>query len=205
MMNLYYQLQSFDIVVSYLLILLVLLHHGVTIEAFFLPIAPSSISTSSSVLYYDRYQYRTTTNKLKMSPMLLSMSYDEYDEALESTLGGRRGGLRQRWSSSKTSSSSGRRRSPILRQVNTELNKQLEERKIDFQQRHQEALNDPTLLSTENFTDRNDISSNSKRSITEIMGLQTMTKVQHETYPIALRGNSILGHSRTGTGKTIGK
>ena len=204
MMNLYYQLQSFVIVVSYLLILLVLLHHGVTIEAFFLPIAPSSISTSSSVLYYDRYQYLTTTNNLKMNPMLLSMSYDEYDEALESTSGGKRGGLRQRRSSPKTSSNR-RRRSPILRQVNTELNKQLEERKIDFQQRHQEALNDPTLLSTENFTDRTDISSNSKRSITEIMGLQTMTKVQHETYPIALRGNSILGHSRTGTGKTLGK
>jgi ATP-dependent RNA helicase MSS116 len=69
--------------------------------------------------------------------------------------------------------------------------------------RHQQALQDPTLLSNVNFSDRSDISPPTKRAITEVMGLQTMTEIQAKTYAAALAGECVLGRARTGTGKTL--
>jgi len=47
------------------------------------------------------------------------------------------------------------------------------------------------------------ISNASKRAIREVMGYETMTKVQHATLPIALSGADVLAKAKTGTGKTL--
>ncbi|CAJ1940154.1 unnamed protein product [Cylindrotheca closterium] len=79
----------------------------------------------------------------------------------------------------------------------------IESRIKEAQARHQEALQDPTLLSNTKFSDRSDINPALKRGITEVLGLQTMTQIQAKVYQEALSGDSILGRSKTGTGKTL--
>jgi ATP-dependent RNA helicase MSS116 len=76
-------------------------------------------------------------------------------------------------------------------------------RQEEAQARHQQALQDPTLLSNVKFSDRPDISPSTKRAITEVMGLKSMTEIQAKTYAAALAGNCVLGRARTGTGKTL--
>jgi hypothetical protein len=53
------------------------------------------------------------------------------------------------------------------------------------------------------FAQRTDLHSATKRAITEILGLTTMTEIQARTYDAALTGKDVLGRARTGTGKTI--
>mmetsp|Transcript_22047 Transcript_22047/g.35478 ORF Transcript_22047/g.35478 Transcript_22047/m.35478 type:complete len:622 (-) Transcript_22047:262-2127(-) len=69
--------------------------------------------------------------------------------------------------------------------------------------RHEQALQDPTLLTQIDFRDREDIHPSTQRALTEGLGLKSMTKVQAETYFIALEGRSIMARSRTGSGKTL--
>lgn len=104
------------------------------------------------------------------------------------------------------SSSKQRRRSPRIRPTRpskTNISTKIESRRREAQDRHQEALKDPTLLSNTKFSDRSDITPALKRGITEVLGLQTMTQIQAKTYQEALSGESILGRSKTGTGKTL--
>ena len=41
------------------------------------------------------------------------------------------------------------------------------------------------------------------KALTEVMGLQKMTEIQHKTYHAAVTGKDVLGRARTGTGKTL--
>ncbi len=53
------------------------------------------------------------------------------------------------------------------------------------------------------FAQRTDLHPATKRAITEVLGLSTMTEIQSRTYDAALTGKDVLGRARTGTGKTI--
>jgi ATP-dependent RNA helicase MSS116 len=89
---------------------------------------------------------------------------------------------------------------PVRPSASTE---KIETRREEAQARHVEALKDPTLLTKIKFSERSDIHPATKRAITEVIGLQSMTEIQAKTYAAALSGDSILGRARTGTGKTI--
>jgi ATP-dependent RNA helicase MSS116 len=89
---------------------------------------------------------------------------------------------------------------PIRPTASTE---KVQARRVEAQARHNEALKDPTLLSIVKFAERTDIHPATKRAITEVMGLQSMTQIQAKTYAAALAGDSVLGRARTGTGKTL--
>jgi ATP-dependent RNA helicase MSS116 len=89
---------------------------------------------------------------------------------------------------------------PIRPTASTE---KLQARRVETQARHNEALKDPTLLSNIKFSERTDLHPATKRAITEVMGLQSMTQIQAKTYAAALAGDSVLGRARTGTGKTL--
>eukprot|EP00521_Asterionellopsis_glacialis_P013941 CAMPEP_0195308052 /NCGR_PEP_ID=MMETSP0707-20130614/38025_1 /TAXON_ID=33640 /ORGANISM="Asterionellopsis glacialis, Strain CCMP134" /LENGTH=798 /DNA_ID=CAMNT_0040372311 /DNA_START=94 /DNA_END=2491 /DNA_ORIENTATION=+ len=77
------------------------------------------------------------------------------------------------------------------------------QRKQEAKSRQAEALQDPTLLTNVKFAERNDLHPSSKRALTEIMGLKTMTEIQSKTYAAAASGSDVLGRARTGTGKTL--
>jgi len=98
-----------------------------------------------------------------------------------------------------------RGRKPIRRSSSTSISnsQQLEERRKEAEERHAIALQDPTLLSNQFFSERPDISLATKRAIAEVLGLQRMTEIQARAYAAALGGQSVLGHARTGTGKTL--
>lgn len=76
-------------------------------------------------------------------------------------------------------------------------------RRIEAQERREQALLDPSLLTCVKFVDRNDMHPATKRAVLEVLQLQDMTQIQAETYSIALQGTSIIGRARTGTGKTL--
>lgn len=102
-----------------------------------------------------------------------------------------------------TTKGSGRRRPIRQPRVNSAETKELEDRKEEAKKRHAQALQDPTLLTKQAFKDRSDISLGTKRALTEVLGLHQMTEIQLHTYAAALGGGSVLGRSRTGTGKTL--
>eukprot|EP00980_Cylindrotheca_fusiformis_P015837 scaffold4637_cov128-Cylindrotheca_fusiformis.AAC.8 len=107
-------------------------------------------------------------------------------------------------SSGEQSSPKRRQRPPRIRpQRPSKTSPSAENRPIDAQARHQQALNDPSLLTNLRFADRSDIHPALKRGIAEVLGLQAMTQIQARTYEEALGGKSILGRSKTGTGKTL--
>jgi len=68
--------------------------------------------------------------------------------------------------------------------------------------RHDQALQDPSLLTNIRFSDL-DLHPMTRKALVDGLGLQTMTHVQAKTYGAAREGKSILAHSRTGTGKTL--
>mmetsp|Transcript_14726 Transcript_14726/g.40975 ORF Transcript_14726/g.40975 Transcript_14726/m.40975 type:complete len:796 (+) Transcript_14726:1-2388(+) len=70
-------------------------------------------------------------------------------------------------------------------------------------QQHEQALQDPSLLTSIRFSDRTDIHPDTRKALEEGFGLQAMTRVQALTYEAALDGRSILARSGTGTGKTL--
>ena len=69
--------------------------------------------------------------------------------------------------------------------------------------KHQEALQDPSLLTGIRFEDRNDLHPHTKEALVKGFGLETMTVVQATTYEAALEGRSVLAKSKTGSGKTL--
>ena len=83
------------------------------------------------------------------------------------------------------------------------VTEQAEQRRAEAEKRQEEALKDPTLLSNVEFATREDLHPSSKRALTEVMGLKTMTEIQSKTYAAALSGRDVLGRARTGTGKTV--
>ncbi|EED94590.1 RNA helicase [Thalassiosira pseudonana CCMP1335] len=83
------------------------------------------------------------------------------------------------------------------------IEKKIAERKAIVESRHNEALQDPTLLTNLSFADCNELHVHSKRAIVEDLGLQTMTEVQAKTFTAALSGSDVLARARTGTGKTL--
>jgi ATP-dependent RNA helicase MSS116 len=70
-------------------------------------------------------------------------------------------------------------------------------------ERQAEALKDPTLLTNVQFAEREDLHPGSKRALTEVMGLTSMTEIQAKTFAAASSGRDVLGRARTGTGKTV--
>lgn len=83
------------------------------------------------------------------------------------------------------------------------VTQQVEQRRAEAEKRQEEALKDPTLLTNVEFAKRKDLHPSSKRALTEVMGLKTMTEIQSKTYVAALSGRDVLGRARTGTGKTV--
>ena len=83
------------------------------------------------------------------------------------------------------------------------VTQQVEQRRAEAEKRQEEALKDPTLLTNVEFAKRKDLHPSSKRALTEVMGLKTMTEIQSKTYAAALSGRDVLGRARTGTGKTV--
>ncbi len=69
--------------------------------------------------------------------------------------------------------------------------------------KHQEALQDPSLLTGIRFEDRTDLHPHTKEALAKGFGLETMTVVQAATYEAALEGRSVLAKSKTGSGKTL--
>ena len=112
------------------------------------------------------------------------------DEASNTTTRKRRGPIRRSRPATGTKSASAQ-------------NDSLQIQKEEVQNRHRQALKDPTLLSNQKFNDRTDISPNIKRAITEVMGLSQMTEIQSQTYRAVISGDCVLGRARTGTGKTL--
>jgi ATP-dependent RNA helicase MSS116, mitochondrial len=76
-------------------------------------------------------------------------------------------------------------------------------RRMEAQERREQALEDPSLLTCVRFADRKDMHPATKRAVLEVLGLEDMTQIQAETYSIALQGSNILARARTGTGKTL--
>ena len=88
-----------------------------------------------------------------------------------------------------------------LRPASTE--KKRAERKANIESRQNEALQDPTLLTNQSFSECKELHPSSKRALVEDMGLQSMTEVQAKTFNAALAGKDVLARARTGTGKTL--
>ena len=60
-----------------------------------------------------------------------------------------------------------------------------------------------TFLTDESFAARRDLHPASKRALTEVLGVTSMTEIQSKTFEAAASGKDILGRARTGTGKTL--
>jgi len=83
-------------------------------------------------------------------------------------------------------------------------NKQGEHQRQQAQTQHEEALhNDPTFLTTMDFSQLPDIHIATKRAIAERLGYRSMTEIQAQTFGPILAGRSVLAQSRTGHGKTL--
>jgi ATP-dependent RNA helicase MSS116 len=93
-------------------------------------------------------------------------------------------------------------RGPIRRAASP-IAAQAQERVVSARARHEQATQDPTLLTTYRFDERADLHPGTKRAVTEVMGFQQMTEIQYKTFNAALEGKSVLGRARTGTGKTL--
>jgi superfamily II DNA/RNA helicase len=60
-----------------------------------------------------------------------------------------------------------------------------------------------SFLTTENFVDRKDLHPASKRALTEVLKISSMTEIQSKTFTAASSGKDVLGRARTGTGTFI--
>lgn len=88
-----------------------------------------------------------------------------------------------------------------LRPASTE--KKRAERIAIIESRQNDALQDPTLLTKQTFSECPQLNPCSKRALVEDMGLSSMTEVQARTFAAAIEGKDILARARTGTGKTL--
>lgn len=103
----------------------------------------------------------------------------------------------------ETPSSSTRKKRIRPRRLSSSTAKVATERREENERRREQALQDPSLLTSMKFSDRPDLHPATKRALLELMGLEEMTEIQAKTYGLAVEGKSIVGRSRTGTGKTI--
>mmetsp|Transcript_22508 Transcript_22508/g.53099 ORF Transcript_22508/g.53099 Transcript_22508/m.53099 type:complete len:666 (-) Transcript_22508:24-2021(-) len=62
---------------------------------------------------------------------------------------------------------------------------------------------DQSLLSQVSFDSHSDIDPLTKRALTDVLGISSMTEIQSKTFAAAFAGDDVLGRARTGTGKTI--
>jgi len=53
------------------------------------------------------------------------------------------------------------------------------------------------------FEEKENLHPNSKRALSEVFGIKTMTEIQAKTFDAACSGKDVLGRARTGTGKTL--
>lgn len=83
-------------------------------------------------------------------------------------------------STSSSPAARGRRRRPI--RLSTPKTDAAEQNRNEAQLRHEQALQDPTLLTNVQFQEREDIHPATKRALIEVMGLQSMTEIQLKTY-----------------------
>lgn len=101
---------------------------------------------------------------------------------------------------------SGRSRGPLRRSKGT-LNGIEDENEAARRRhalgRHEYALQDPTLLTNIEFSNQTLISPPIRRALTEVLGVKQMTEIQAKSFSAALNGENVLGHARTGTGKTL--
>lgn len=148
-------------------------------------LSPSHIRWADYCQQHYHHHYRISTRCT--SEITLFQSSDDYGYEEESI---------------STTKQTGRRRRGPIRIPNPKA-EQAEQNRQEAQDRHQQALQDPTLLTNVHFEERSDIHPATKRALAEVMGLQSMTEVQSKTYAVALAGRSVLGQSRTGTGKTL--
>jgi ATP-dependent RNA helicase MSS116 len=65
------------------------------------------------------------------------------------------------------------------------------------------TVSDPNLLTKTTFANCPGLHPNSKRALTENMGLTAMTEIQEKTFQAGAAGKDVLGRARTGTGKTL--
>ena len=77
------------------------------------------------------------------------------------------------------------------------IEKKREERKAMIEKRQNETIHDPTLLTSQLFSECREIHPNSKRAL-EDMGLQSMTEVQARVFASALEGEDVVARARTG-------
>ena len=105
--------------------------------------------------------------------------------------------------SEENKGSTRRSRRPIRKVIPSKSQQQLEERVAEAAQRHEQALQDPTLLTQSRFSDRRDIHPSIRRALDSVLGLKQMTNVQLETFGPARKGANVLGRAKTGTGKTL--
>ena len=62
---------------------------------------------------------------------------------------------------------------------------------------------DQTYLTSNRFIDVKNLHDNTKRALTEVVGVTSMTEIQSKTFEAAASGKDVLGRARTGTGKTL--
>lgn len=65
------------------------------------------------------------------------------------------------------------------------------------------GTNDESLLSQVSFESHPNIDPLTKRAITDVLGISSMTEIQSKTFAAAFAGDDVLGRARTGTGKTV--
>lgn len=94
-------------------------------------------------------------------------------------------------------------RRPLRKVTLSKSQQKLEEHVAEAAERHEQALQDPTLLTQSRFADRKDIHPNVRRAIDSVLGLKQMTTVQLQTFGPARSGANVLGRAKTGTGKTL--
>lgn len=70
-------------------------------------------------------------------------------------------------------------------------------------QNKKNTVSDPNLLTKTTFANCPGLHPNSKRALTENMGLVSMTEIQEKTFQAGAAGKDVLGRARTGTGKTL--
>jgi len=80
------------------------------------------------------------------------------------------------------------------------LNKEQQQKKASSSKKKQQQS---SFLTGENFVDRTDIHPASKRALTEVFKITSMTEIQSKTFEAASSGRDVLGRARTGTGKTL--
>ena len=79
-------------------------------------------------------------------------------------------------------------------------------RRNTVNEKHEEIVKIPQKSDPDDFPEFKDIADlhpSTIKAITDVLGLQKMTEIQHKTFHAAVTGKDVLGRARTGTGKTL--